>query len=289
VVTDALLWGVATTSRSVGPVVVNLDGVRVKLARADALIEELRGHVDPIVAAVNSSIECEREDDGTTLVYRLTTVPVVPPEVPAIVGDVLHNARSALDHLAWQLVAFDGGTPNDNTAFPIHDSPTNAKGNPRVVNLNPPITHPALLEALERAQPFYGEATYGHPAAEHGLSVLRSLNNVDKHRLLLAVVCALNIHEPAWWGADDNDPQPSLVFTFGPLGAGSVIASFDFEGQPAPSRFDPHLGLTVSLMEKGVPWLNHISIGDGVGGLVSEVRRAINWGGFVQALGEQHV
>ena len=56
---------------------VSLDGVRAKLARAEALIAELRLHVDPIVKAVNGSIVCEPHDDGTRLVYRLFTAPTV--------------------------------------------------------------------------------------------------------------------------------------------------------------------------------------------------------------------
>ena len=36
-----------------------------------------------------------------------------------ILGDLLHNLRSALDHLAWQLVVDGGGTPSQDTNFPV--------------------------------------------------------------------------------------------------------------------------------------------------------------------------
>lgn len=268
---------------------VTVDGVRAKLARADANIEELRGQVEPIVTAVNSSIACEQQANRATLLYRVATVPAVPLEVSAIMGDVLHNARSALDHLAWQLVLFDGGTPDRHTAFPIHDSPTNDKGNPRQINLNPPISNPALLKALRDVQPFHDHQLYGHDAADHPLWTLRKLNDVDKHRLLLAVVCALDVRQPAWWTADENNPRPTARFNWDPLVGGSKVARFDFGERGAPSGFKPHIALTVSLMEPGVTWLNHMSVVEGANGLVEAVRRTINWAGFGEALGEPHV
>src|SRR5260370_38852808 len=42
-----------------------------------------------------------------------------PPEISLTLGDCLHDFRSALDHLMWQLVLATGGQPTASTQFPI--------------------------------------------------------------------------------------------------------------------------------------------------------------------------
>jgi hypothetical protein len=36
-----------------------------------------------------------------------------------LIGEFLHNTRSSLDHLAWQLVLSNSGEPSLATCFPI--------------------------------------------------------------------------------------------------------------------------------------------------------------------------
>ncbi len=86
--------------------------------------------------------------------YRMTNVGEFTPYFSVVVGDVIHNLRSALDHLAWQLVILDGGQPNDSTQFPIYESATNAGGNPRNVTIQPGIRDQRIIDALIAAQPF---------------------------------------------------------------------------------------------------------------------------------------
>jgi len=44
----------------------------------------------------------------------------VPPEDLALIaGDAIHNLRSALDHIAWELVAAGSSEPNHRTQFPV--------------------------------------------------------------------------------------------------------------------------------------------------------------------------
>jgi hypothetical protein len=44
-----------------------------------------------------------------------------PPPLPlsVLLGVFLHNLRSSLDHIAWQLVLDNGGTPVKKTSFQI--------------------------------------------------------------------------------------------------------------------------------------------------------------------------
>ncbi len=97
-----------------------------------------------------------------------------------ILGDCVHNLRSSLDVLMWQLVLLRGGTPSRRTQFPIF-----------VRRASYRTRAPAMIEgvhrrdrgALERLQPFYNSR--GRlPAGAHPLAMLARLSNADKHRLV---------------------------------------------------------------------------------------------------------
>jgi len=260
-----------------------LDGVKAKLDRADALIADLRDRVLPIEEAATASIRRDSCDNESRLVYRVTEIPPISPGVGVLAGDVLHNLRSALDHLAWQLVLFDGGQPNEDTSFPILTSPPR-----RPLTIKPGISNPAIIAALTEAQPF-SEARHGHDPHDDALELVRVLNNYDKHRLLLAVVCSIDGDLPAYWGSNHGDPQPAYRFSVGPLMPQSVVAEFDFGAHRCPPHFEPTFKLAVSLMVPEARWLAHRNIADGLAALASGVRWQVNYGGFVAVLGERRI
>ena len=75
----------------------------------------------------------------------------------------------------------------------------------------------------------------------HGLN---ELVRIDKHRLLLVVVRALDI-DRMWWPLPDGVPQPELRLNLSPLNEGDTVARFDFHGHQPPPGFDPHLALQI--------------------------------------------
>ncbi|MDA8303258.1 MAG: hypothetical protein M0005_17365 [Actinomycetota bacterium] len=46
-------------------------------------------------------------------------MPVPPARLAALIGDCVHNLRSALDHLATYLLEANGARPSPGTHFPI--------------------------------------------------------------------------------------------------------------------------------------------------------------------------
>ena len=65
-----------------------------------------------------------RRDDacGETLLSLSRWCRNCPLSLPLLLGDVIHNLRSTLDHLAGALVSAAGGTPDRTTSFPIFES-----------------------------------------------------------------------------------------------------------------------------------------------------------------------
>lgn len=213
----------------------DLDSVRIKLLRAGDRIAELGSLIHPISSRVQQSIV--REQSGSAVTYRMTNVGEFSPYLSVVVGDVIHNMRSALDHLAWQLVILDGGQPTEATQFPIHASPTNAKGSPRTVTIQPGISDRRILDALVEVQPF-SEAKYGHDPKTSALWIVHRLNIIDKHRLLVTIAHTVDHDLPAWWGSNDGEPTPSYTIEPGPLHDGDVVMRFDFGDAPVPRSFD---------------------------------------------------
>jgi hypothetical protein len=105
------------------------------------------------------------------LVYYVGEIPEIPAHISLIAGDVLHSLRSALDYLACGMVP----TVTANTKFPIGHSAQHYKSS--LGRLVPGLSQKAL-EVLEEIKPYQGGNLL--------LWTLHRLDNIDKHRLLLA-------------------------------------------------------------------------------------------------------
>ena len=107
----------------------------------------------------------------------------MPARLNTLIGEFLHDLRSALDHLAWQFVLHNGGKPSTDTSFPILKvtPPTNKKGEQTLPNVAGGVSLRARTLVGE-AQPYEFGAGY----AEHPLWILHQLWNIDKHRHVLA-------------------------------------------------------------------------------------------------------
>jgi hypothetical protein len=110
----------------------------------------------------------------------------LPLRFSVICGEIVHDLRSSLDHLAWQLVIAAKNEPSRKTCFPIFisdprsdkDALTRYEGCVKGMS----VRAKALIHQL---QPFERSSTFpeGDP-----LAILNALCNRDKHREL-NVVC----------------------------------------------------------------------------------------------------
>jgi hypothetical protein len=195
----------------------DLTGVELKLGRAETHLAHLDRLLKDALHPDRYRISVQRDPQTTEHVYRVHDLPTIDPEWSVVIGEILFNLRSALDHLAWQLVLLDGGTPGTQTQFPIRATPFNKKGDLIGGDLNPAIKSPKILDALEKCQPYNGDITPSHPIERNPLWRLHRLNNIDKHRLLLVVVHVLDQHRLPWWEAEPDDPRPDVRLNQRPL------------------------------------------------------------------------
>jgi hypothetical protein len=224
--------------------VTELDGVRAKLALARANAEQLEALLRPVVEAAQRSIERMPSENPFEVVYKITKVPWIDPAWSAIFGQGIYNIRSALDHLAWQLVLLDGQEPTRDTQFPLLDASRDKSGRKVRVDIAPGIKRPDILAAVESMQPYHGGGKWGDQ-----LGVVAELSRIDKHRLPIAVSTMLNA-DNIFWGLPEGYTTPSWWFPVGKaLNEGDVVAKFLFSEPVAPDRFDPHLVPQIALDE----------------------------------------
>ena len=167
-----------------------LDGVRAKLRRAN-------GHAH----AIEDRIELWREDEPYEFVHDEESEPgwtvlriwggePPPIEVGVIAGEYVHNVRSALDHLVWQLVLANGAVPGKHNEFPI--ALTEGYFDQRAI-----AGEKAMLAGVTKdAKRFIrGQQPYkrGDDAPSHPLAILQELWNTDKHQSLAQ---AVNVFDP---------------------------------------------------------------------------------------------
>jgi hypothetical protein len=127
----------------------------------------------------------------------IANLPDPPPLIGLLIGDCVHNLRSALDHIVYALVSSNpdrpSGTPSTQTMFPIRD--THAGYRHQIEKLRRLDGLPDAAAALvDRMQPYHTRESGGDHTL-HPLWILDKLDNIDKHRrLMLASVVARHVH-----------------------------------------------------------------------------------------------
>jgi hypothetical protein len=217
-------------------------GVRLKIERA-------KEHVRDLDAAIGDFLRDEPyrlgakphpvvEINHTTL--YVAEVKPAPGRLSLLMGDAIHNLRSALDHLAWQLVEAGGGRPDRNTYFPICDTAqqyASAIGKGEIQKITP-----EARDIIQSVQPYV--------TVEQTLWLIQHLDIVDKHRLLLTVVSAMNR-----WGVDLA--RGARVWfhedRFVPLVVGEEITNLPTSTYETQQHEVYKLGLEVAFAESEIP------------------------------------
>ncbi|NQW24077.1 MAG: hypothetical protein HQ475_11585 [SAR202 cluster bacterium] len=188
-----------------------LDGVRVKIARAKKHLVELKGGLDDWRVLEPYPIVVEIEPDSRDQLWKVGSEPISPPAFP-VIGDILFNLRSALDHLAWQLVLKANGVPDHRTEFPIFNDPDRWKReSPRkMLGMNQ-----AIQDRIKALQPCFSS----HKNRKKAIWGLQEYGNTDKHRTLLVV--PVSTQDMLW------QPGGRPTYTHeGPVQKETILASF---------------------------------------------------------------
>lgn len=94
--------------------------VRAKLGRARMHLAELEKDARTYMPSEPFEVYEDARPDQGPLTYRVHVRAEPPEHLGLILGDALHNARTALDHVVCRLVEDGGGTVTQDTMFPQH-------------------------------------------------------------------------------------------------------------------------------------------------------------------------
>lgn len=127
-------------------------------------------------------IEGEFEPERSSYVFRLYVVEPPPLRWGVVVGEIVHNLRSALDHLVWQLIRLNGCRPRGNPTYPtLKTEPADFRLAVLGTAAKPgPLrgVRDDALAIIERTQPYHGGGNFV-------LSALNTIWSADKHRFLV--------------------------------------------------------------------------------------------------------
>jgi hypothetical protein len=158
-----------------------MDAVRLRVERAGEHLHGLKLEVERLVTKFNREGVVRDLDPSTgDHVWKIAADPDETLRVCLLAGDFIHNLRSSLDHIVWELTDPTAREQRPLPEFPIYENPGpgsdgfHSAGIPKIWSL--PIEAKVLIE---RMQPYQG----GNKA----LLDIQRLDNIDKHRRLLTV------------------------------------------------------------------------------------------------------
>lgn len=166
----------------------SLKGCRAKLERARFFLDELRAREETFqgqgwpfeLRPAETILEQGEGWHKEWLIYRCHVTRPIPDDLSLIAGDAAHNMRSALDHLAYQLVLLNNKTPSKRTAFPIFDTRPTSKGARQRFQAAIKLMRRDHQDAIKKLQPYLDKNDPGRLL----LSAVNKLDITDKHRLL---------------------------------------------------------------------------------------------------------
>jgi hypothetical protein len=164
----------------------SLAGTRHKIDRANKHFDEVNAAVEIALGAedeANLTPPYEYKPDGQELIVSSPKPRPVDPALPLAIGDCIHNLRSALDHLTFQLAVLNGKAveAEKKISFPVF---LTDKDFQRFIKEKvAPFIDGKALAAIQKLQPYQ---TGNVPEADI-LWVLSQLDIIDKHRLLVVV------------------------------------------------------------------------------------------------------
>lgn len=152
----------------------------LKVERADKHIDDLERQIATFSDAGPYTFSHRDDAQRGERTFYVHFTKQIPDDFSLIIGDALHNMRSALDHLATHLVEIGIPPKVKNPYYPIFETAEEYEAEKlRKVK----GARPEAIKAIDATQPY----KRGNGWA---LFDLHTLNNRDKHRLVI----------PAWGG-----------------------------------------------------------------------------------------
>jgi len=158
---------------------VSYGDARLKIQRSQKHIADLHAAILALEETYTSTVEY-RMDGGESLIHEVPNFRLALNNLSLIVGDAVHNARSAMD-FAWHntISRCLPDRLSEYTKFPVRDTRNNIEGALRDIEIDKRC--PALFDCvISKIQPYNGGDT-------DAVWTLHDLDISDKHLVLLGL------------------------------------------------------------------------------------------------------
>jgi hypothetical protein len=200
-----------------------LESTRLKIDRAYKDVRVFNREVEDFLETEPFTVSRKVERGGREHAYYVAISRTPPPDLGTAVGDVVHNLRSALDSIVYDLSVSAHPTLTEaqkrSIGFPIALEETALNAAPMRYAPQP------AQDEIEALQPYNG----GIPVRVSPLWLVHELNRLDKHRFV-QVIPALAMG--SYW-ARPSVPVEDRPRATGPFEDGAELARFVF-AEPQP-------------------------------------------------------
>lgn len=233
-----------------------LAGIRQKLLRSQSQLDSLRLDMDAFSSGVPPPFalgDPKISPDHSRWVYPLKLRRPMPLAWAVVLGEVVHDLRSALDHCIYQLTLDSRGKELQRTGFPISDKPANWLQHGGKKTADNPLgfaeqcamyqirgVGKGVVDYIKRLQP--------HQMANPHTSALWSLHllwNQDKHRLLLLWGVQLN-DKGSELKVEGADRPGKVTLARGLLRDGNDAVTTTFQGPATKGTFGGKLNMSLA-------------------------------------------
>jgi hypothetical protein len=238
------------------PVDHPLDGIQAKLYRAGEHLERIGAEGNAFLEGQPYSTRVQFEPELHAWVSRFQVREDPPLRLGVLVGDYVHNLRSALDHLVYALTELDGGTPDRWTQFPITKSANDFNS---VVQRQIPGLSAKHRTGIEMAQPYNGR----NGPDVHPLYCINELAIADKHHVVQPTYAHLSTRgiKPLRRLDDEPGPSPVVRIDIAPDGTRVVDGTALLVAHAAPDAdpatkvdVDGNLTIDIAFGERAISW-----------------------------------
>jgi hypothetical protein len=204
------------------------NGPKLKIERAEQHIEELNRILTTFIKTDFCRFHVDKQQNTGHNLIKFEIIKPFPCEIPLVIGDAIHNLRSALDLMACEIVSMAGGRPSRYTNFPFRETKQELEAaiNGGEIKIAGPDIVTVLLDNIK---PY-------NNGGNNTLCALHSLDVIDKHRLLIPTISiAALTHVNAKIGPMILTDCTLVVGQGGVLNLASIPGNIEIEGQGQPA------------------------------------------------------
>jgi hypothetical protein len=155
---------------------------RLKIERADHHIADLERQFAAFIEANPHTLSIQTNPDDGNLAVRIRFGKEPPDDFALIISDAIHNLRTALDHMVWEMIGIDKGTQDRYLKLSTGDNRISFEAFcDGIKTPSQPVRD--LLKAMEVFPSGKGDILYS----------LHLLDNSEKHTVLRPIIRATKI------------------------------------------------------------------------------------------------